>query len=475
LPSCSSGATDSILFENLALHHSAHEINNYSFFKTHIRNKMAEKMAEKGQLSSRPPKDEIRLIDILDFLVSNKFLIFSIISIFTLSSIIYSFSVTPVYKTTISFLPSHEHHTSEPHIKEILNNIRQSLFKKFIDQLKSADLQKRVADNGNFLSRFLLKPGDTPNPDGQLAKIHRSITISKSKWNNDLNLIQPTWLEMTGSKPKVISDFSNALIEAAIKNIQEETLKIVKDNIDALLDGKHPIDELQDKKNYNELIEKKRLYNLKLLNEMLMFHRRNAMKERLNKIKRLDEKILAIERLNIKGESAQFLDPYSDFGFLNGKQVLLELRSLLNKRDSDDWPNSEISKIKTLIDLHKEATDNDILWSTRPVVNLLNGLGLKSIYKEVKDIKLKAKKLKAKNFKAKKLKAKNLKAIKENLKTPEVIRISQKSVPPIHPIEPDKFKLITLGLSSGIFVALFTAILLSGLRALKREKSHNLD
>ena len=68
-----------------------------------------------------------------------------------------------------------------------------------------------------------------------------------------------------------------------------------------------------------------------------------------------------------------------------------------------------------------------------------------------------------------------LKTIKESLKKPEVIRISQKSMPPIHPIEPDKFKIIILGLTIGIFVALFVAILLSGLKALKKEKSHSLN
>jgi LPS O-antigen subunit length determinant protein (WzzB/FepE family) len=62
-----------------------------------------------------------------------------------------------------------------------------------------------------------------------------------------------------------------------------------------------------------------------------------------------------------------------------------------------------------------------------------------------------------------------LKTIKDNLKKPEVIRISQKSMSPIQPIEPDKFKVITLGLTIGIFVALFVAILLSGLKALKKE------
>jgi uncharacterized protein involved in exopolysaccharide biosynthesis len=197
-------------------------------------------MAEKSQLSSRPPEDEIRLIDILDFLVCNKVIIFSIFLTFTLSSILFSFSATPIYKTTISFLPSNELHTSEPLVKEILNNIRQSLFKKFIDQLKSADLQKQVTDNGHFLT------GNMSNPDGQLAEIHRSITITKSKWSNDLNLTKPTRLEMIGPKPKVISDYSNALIEAAINNIQEETFKIVKGNIDAL----------QGKKYSKELIEK---------------------------------------------------------------------------------------------------------------------------------------------------------------------------------------------------------------------------
>ena len=112
-------------------------------------------------------------------------------------------------------------------------------------------------------------------------------------------------------------------------------------------------------------------------------------------------------------------------------------------------------KIQILIDLHKEATNNDILWLTRPVVNLLNGLGLKSIYKSS----------------MLQVKAMKLKAIKESLKTPEVIRIRQKSIPPIHPIEPDKLKIITLGLTIGMFVAVFTAILLSGLRALKKRKT----
>jgi hypothetical protein len=69
---------------------------------------------------------------------------------------------------------------------------------------------------------------------------------------------------------------------------------------------------------------------------MLMFHRRNAMQKRLNNIKRLDENILIMERINIKQKSAHFLDPYGDFGFLNGKQALIELRNLIKNRTSDD-------------------------------------------------------------------------------------------------------------------------------------------
>ena len=69
-------------------------------------------------------------------------------------------------------------------------------------------------------------------------------------------------------------------------------------------------------------------------------------------------------------------------------------------------------------------------------------------------------------------KIKKIEAIKRSLnKRPEVIIVSKKNFFPEEPSSPEKTKIITFAIVSGLFFGIFIAILRNGLRILKQEKS----
>jgi hypothetical protein len=69
---------------------------------------LTQNKTEESAVSQLSNKDEINLIDILEILVRHKFLIFLNIFIFSLASIIYVQTTTPVFRTKIFFLQPSE-------------------------------------------------------------------------------------------------------------------------------------------------------------------------------------------------------------------------------------------------------------------------------------------------------------------------------------------------------------------------------
>ena len=67
---------------------------------------------EQIQGFNSPAEDELDLIDLLKFLARKKVFILAVTSIFTLFSIFYAQSITPIYRATFGFLDHNERFSS---------------------------------------------------------------------------------------------------------------------------------------------------------------------------------------------------------------------------------------------------------------------------------------------------------------------------------------------------------------------------
>ncbi len=399
-------------------------------------------MTENAQISNNPPEDEIRLIDILDFLVLNKNLILSIISFLTLSSVIYCYSITPIYKATISFMPSQELHISEPILKNKLSQIQQPIFKQFIDQMKSPDLQQKIATERGFLEKFKDGSNDTSDTAELISRINSSITTSPVYWKKDLNYMTLTTVEMTGKDPKVISEFLNALSEAGIKTAQNKTFKLIQEA------GFKAIQEQEKEKPIPDY-----QFNINVIEQEIKIHRKLAKAIRLRKIKILEDHLKVAGNFTAAEENVNPLGPFDDFAFLNGEKKIQALINTLKKRTNDDLFSPNIIRLQALLEAYK---NNQI--KNRPSSKTSYWLPLRDLKREKSKIKHDPK-------------TKLIEAIKRNLnKRPEVVIVSRKNFFPQEPITPEKTKIITYAIISGVFLGIFIAILRSGLRILKKTK-----
>jgi LPS O-antigen subunit length determinant protein (WzzB/FepE family) len=395
-------------------------------------------MTKNPQISNTPPEDEIRLIDILDFLVLNKNLILSIISFFTLSSVIYCFSVTPIYKVTISFMPSQEFYITEPSIRLRLFQIKHSIFKQFIDQIKSPDLQQKVAAEGGFLEKFKDGPNDISSTEQLISRINNSITTSLAPWKKDLNLMSPTTVEMTGKDPTVISEFLIALSAAGIETAQNRTYELTQEAISKAT------------QNLKESIPK----------NVIELFRKQAKALRLRKIKILEGHMKASKNFTATEKTLIPLEPFHDFAFLNGEKAIQVLINTLKKRTEDELfldDNLFFFEITRLQELLGTYISNQFSGNISEKNNYKLPLrNFKSVIQTI-DFDAKTKLIEEK--------IRNLK------KRPEAVIVSTENFFPQEPNTPEKAKIITFAIISGVFLGIFIAILRSGLRILKRTKS----
>ncbi len=205
------------------------------------------------QTSQYQPEDEINIFDLLEVLVRKKVLIFFTTSIFTFLSIIYVFSVTPIYRATIGFQSSEKGLTLlfPDFIAEILPDTSRSekgsivrekdyLIIKFLTEFQSYLTQEKVFIEGEFLQRF---DANDPNVDIRkriVQEINRSIHVSDSGNGKQetANKItgQTIIFEMEGTKPELISDFLNVLAERAKREVVNSAKESMRQGIKVLLD-----------------------------------------------------------------------------------------------------------------------------------------------------------------------------------------------------------------------------------------------
>jgi LPS O-antigen subunit length determinant protein (WzzB/FepE family) len=337
-------------------------------------------------------------------------------------------------------MPSQEFHISEPIVKKRLSQIQQPLFKQFIDQMISPDLQQKVATEGGFLEKFKDGPNDTSNTAQLISRINNSITTSLVHWKTDLNLMSATTVAMTGKDPKVISDFLNALSEAGIKTAQNKTFKLASQALEL---ARQALEEIIPDDQFN----------INVIEQEINILSKQAKAIRLRKIKILEDHLKVAANFTAIEENEHLLDPFLDFAFLNGEKKIQALINTLKKRTNDDLFTPRIIELQELLEAYK---NNQIIHL--PSARATYSLPLRNL-----------KRVKSKISSDEKIK--QLKVTKRNLKKrPEVILVSRKSFPPQEPIAPEKTKIITCAIIVGIFFSIFIAILRNGLRILKKRK-----
>ena len=99
---------------------------------------------EQIQGFNSPAEDELDLIDLLSFLARKKVFILAVTSVFTLFSIFYAQSITPVYRATVGLLDQKESFSSfsvleQLGLDKVVHQTNQpiNIFERFLINIKS--------------------------------------------------------------------------------------------------------------------------------------------------------------------------------------------------------------------------------------------------------------------------------------------------------------------------------------------------
>lgn len=198
------------------------------------------------QQFNHQPEDEVHFLDLLEVLVRKKALIFSTIAIFTLLSVLYTFSITPIFRTTIGFQPNEKSLSLlfPDFIAEVLPSVSRSgngslvrennyLLNKFLTKLQSYPIQEKVFIEGKFLQRFVDSNSNNDTGKGIVQELNRSIHAS----DNGKGLsAQTVTLEIEGTKPEVASDFLNALADRAKSEVVIDVKELIQKGIKTQMD-----------------------------------------------------------------------------------------------------------------------------------------------------------------------------------------------------------------------------------------------
>jgi len=292
-------------------------------------------MTEKKQQSTVQPEqtqgfnssaeDELDLIDLLKFLARKKVFILAATSVFTLFSIFYAQSITPIYRASLGLLDPNKSISSFPVLEQLGLELTDkvgpqtikpiNIFERFLFNIKSHELKQEVFVNGGFQKKFFRETGIDTDQSVFATDIKRDGgTFLELEGSKQVQLDGGTYLELKGSKPKVMLEFLTALVEAAKENVNTE----IKDKVSSFV--------------------KTRINNLSTKIEELQ-------KQKQMEMVRLSEALDMAKRMGIKNNNFNIVDPGSKrvpLWFLYGELALQQEIKMLRSKEK------EISKTKKL-------------------------------------------------------------------------------------------------------------------------------
>jgi LPS O-antigen subunit length determinant protein (WzzB/FepE family) len=380
---------------------------------------------EQTQNFHSPTEDEINLIDVLEVLLRNKVLILAMASISTLLSLFYTKSITPTYQASIAVLKPQETFLlafpKEAALKlpggtEKLpggTDENPTPYSQFLSTVTSYSHKKEVFEQGNFLKKFY-GSSNAELIESAVLGLHNSISLSKEKVNADLpEFEEPLYLKMSGSNPKVMSEYLTALVisakETTIADIRELTQSVINaeiNNISAQID------------------------NLRMTTE------EKTRKE----ILRLSEAIEIASNLDIQN---------NNFGKLNNQDFQIGVQH---------------STLQSILLDHNSQTNSDHNSQTNSEIRIVNNsLPLWFLYGK-KALQLELKKHQVRNdgeviigMAERENTLKLYKAIDPSLLDIKVVAISQPSIPPTGPIKSKNWMYVVTGMISGLLIGIAMA------------------
>ena len=473
--------------------------------------------SENAQYSAQSSEEGMSFIDFMEVLIRKKGLIFLIAATSTLLSIGYALSVTPVYKASIGFLPPKNIIVPESFPLEIIKETNTSLYKKFLARLQSYNYREKVFKSGNFIEKFEDKKRGPTTPENLFLQLNSSISLKENILEKNRSFDKPLYLQMLGPKPEAMADFLNSLPQAAVKDIQTETI----DQLLKLIEEKtrKRIANLEEKtrKRIASLTAKLQIhYTINIIDnnskhaisgagqpKWFLFGQK-ALIEEINQlqIKMSDiTRQVILEMLGPKPEAmADFLNSLSQAAVIDIQtETINQLLKLIEEKTLERIANLEEETRKRIANLTAElqiARKLNIIDNNFKHAISLKGqpkwflFGQKALIEEINQLQIKmsdiTRQVLSDNLKSaidvdgnnQILKAANLtQSESEKIKTYdwaqikiEVASVSQPSVPPSKPVKPRKPLIISIGILMGLFLGVILAFLRDAMENLGRKK-----
>ena len=313
---------------------------------------------EQIQGFNSPAEDELHLIDFLKLMARQKVLILTVTSFCTLFSIFYAQSITPMYRATVGLLDHNEKFGSLSIIEQLSSGRSKkvdpttkepitSVFERFLFNIRSYKFKQEVFVKGGFQKKFSHETGiDT---DQSVSEIYSSTKIVK---RNDID-----YLELEGSKPKVMLEFLTVLVEAAKENANTEINEIQRSAVKTRINNlSEQIKELHQKVTLQEQMQKQREQMQKQIEKIQ--EQREKIQEQMQKqrekiqeqkeIARLYKALDMAKRMGIKNNNFDKAKPDAPVWFRYGELALQEeIKTLRSKEETPNNKNLAIEKNKS--------------------------------------------------------------------------------------------------------------------------------
>ena len=330
--------------------------------------------------------DEIDLRKLFNSLVEKKLFIFSVTALVTLLAIIYVKTISPIYNATSEFSLPNESSILSINRLELINESKESVFADFLNLLSSQDIQRKVFDDGGYLTA--LNPENEPINDVEeftasflkSIELQAPITAISTKEKVGGLIEQPYSISIEGSDNKIISRFLNELVDLA----NHENISSIKSLINQKIDIR--LDEIslernqllglaeRDRLSTIERIKEVDAHKIRVINDQIDRARYKTKEDRLNQIVALTDAAKLAGSLGIIENNLEKITKSveSDFNlniainevedlpewYLYGEKALLERVKLLENRTSDD---PYIPELVTLTNQLKEVQNNNLL------------------------------------------------------------------------------------------------------------------
>jgi hypothetical protein len=420
-------------------------------------------------------EEEVKFIDVLEIIVKKKSLILFITSIGTLLTFSYYFLSTPIYRANISFVPPFQETyllrihpnllsrttrtidtslgkkenkgksiQSSANILENLNR-KNFLYHQFLTKIQSFTLQKEVLNKEKFIKGFL---GDSFLGDShesqifnqKLISLHKAISLQisskKKKYKLDTYVIDmPSFLAMTGPNPVVMAEFLNTLAvaaKAATISETQNTLQILIDNQLKLIKKEASLEY----KAKNKEASLQHQTKLQLFSDSLKIAQKlHIKKNNFHELKEIFSRQSGV-REHVETSKNRLFENYNmlDTGiiphwFLYGEKALIEELKILNSRTN-----------QFLDDSHELVQNQNIKNSKSGLLKTNVATYSKYLAELEEDIK-------------------QLQSINVSTLIPNVVSITQQSIPPDKPINLNIERIFSAGIGLSLLFGVIVAFL----------------